>query len=167
MHAWTWFLQRISAVFLVIVLGLHIGFLHFSNAGETLNYSDIMIRLKTPVLISLDILLLIFGLYHALYGLYSIFLDFNSGKKERVVVFVDGDFWHGRNWRQRKKKLKEGSNPEYWAAKIQANIDRDRRQEEELSEAGWTVVRLWETDILDDPAAAAEQIALTLKKAAS
>jgi succinate dehydrogenase / fumarate reductase, membrane anchor subunit len=87
MHAWTWFLQRISAVVLVIVLGLHIGFLHFSNAGEPLNYGDIMIRLKTPVFISLDILLLIFGLYHALYGLYSVFLDFDSGKKEKVVVF--------------------------------------------------------------------------------
>jgi len=87
MHAWTWVLQRISAVILIIAVGLHIGFLHFSNVGETLNYSNIMIRLKTPVLISLDILLLIFGLYHALYGLYSIFLDFNSGKKERVVVF--------------------------------------------------------------------------------
>jgi len=86
MHAWTWFLQRISAVILIIALGLHIGFLHFSNAGEPLTYSDIMARLKTPVLISLDILLLIFGLYHALYGLYSVFLDFDSGKKEKLIV---------------------------------------------------------------------------------
>lgn len=86
MHAWTWLLQRISAVILVITLGLHIGFLHFSNAGEPLNYTDIMVRLKTPVLIILDILLLIFGLYHALYGLYSVFLDFDSGKKEKIVV---------------------------------------------------------------------------------
>jgi succinate dehydrogenase / fumarate reductase, membrane anchor subunit len=86
MHAWTWFLQRISAVILVIALGLHIGFLHFSNAGEPLKYSDVMVRLKTPVFISLDILLLIFGLYHALYGLYSIFLDFDSGKKEKLIV---------------------------------------------------------------------------------
>ena len=86
MHAWTWFLQRISAVILVIALGLHIGFLHFSNAGEPLNYSDIMARLKTPVFISLDIMLLIFGLYHALYGLYSVFLDFDSGKKEKLIV---------------------------------------------------------------------------------
>jgi len=87
MRTWSWFLQRISAVILIIALGLHIGFLHFSNAGESLNYSDIMIRLKTPSLISFDILLLIFGLYHALYGLYSVYLDFDSGKKERVVVF--------------------------------------------------------------------------------
>ena len=87
MHTWTWFLQRISAVILVVALGCHIGLLHFSNAGEPLKYSDIMIRMKSPVLITLDILLLIFGLYHALYGLYSVFLDFDSGKKEKVVVF--------------------------------------------------------------------------------
>ncbi|MCP4576188.1 MAG: succinate dehydrogenase, hydrophobic membrane anchor protein [Deltaproteobacteria bacterium] len=86
MHAWAWLIQRISAVILVIALGLHIGFLHFANAGEPLNYADIMTRLKTPVLISLDILLLIFGLYHALYGLYAVFLDFDSGNKERIVV---------------------------------------------------------------------------------
>ncbi|MDQ1334834.1 MAG: succinate dehydrogenase / fumarate reductase, rane anchor subunit [Thermodesulfobacteriota bacterium] len=86
MHAWTWVLQRISAVILIIAVGLHIGFLHFSNAGEALNYGEIVARLKTPVLIVFDILLLIFGLYHALYGLYSVFLDFDSGKKERVVV---------------------------------------------------------------------------------
>ena len=59
---------------------------HFSNAGEPLNFSDVMTRLKTPVFIALDILLLIFGLYHALYGLYSVFLDFDSGKKEKIVV---------------------------------------------------------------------------------
>ncbi|MBU0735467.1 MAG: hypothetical protein KJ573_09470 [Proteobacteria bacterium] len=86
MHAWTWFLQRISAVVLIIVLGFHIGFLHFANAGEPLRYTDIVVRLKTPVLISLDVLLLIFGLYHALYGLYAVFLDFDSGKKEKIVV---------------------------------------------------------------------------------
>jgi succinate dehydrogenase hydrophobic membrane anchor protein len=86
MHAWTWLLQRISAFVLLVVLGFHIGFLHFSNGGEPLKYSDIIIRLKTPVFIALDVLLLIMGLYHALYGLYSVFLDFDSGQKERVVV---------------------------------------------------------------------------------
>ena len=86
MHAWAWLFQRISAVILFVVLGLHIGLLHFANHGESLKYSDIIIRLKTPVFISMDVLLLIFGLYHALYGLYAIFLDFDSGKKERVVV---------------------------------------------------------------------------------
>ena len=86
MHAWTWLFQRITAFLILIVLGFHIGLLHFSNAGEPLKYSDILLRMKTPVFIAMDLLLLTCGLYHALYGLYAIFLDFNSGKKERVVV---------------------------------------------------------------------------------
>jgi len=86
MHAWTWFLQRISAVVLIIALGLHIWYLHFANSGEPLNYNEIVSRLKTPVLIGFDILLLIFGIYHALYGLYSVFLDFDSGRWAKVVM---------------------------------------------------------------------------------
>ena len=58
----------------------------FLDAGHPLHYSDIMARLNTPVLISLDILLLLFGLYHAMYGLYAVFLDFDSGKTARIVV---------------------------------------------------------------------------------
>jgi DNA mismatch endonuclease (patch repair protein) len=32
----------------------------------------------------------------------------------RLAVFCDGDFWHGRNWPERKRKLSRGSNSEYW-----------------------------------------------------
>ena len=60
--------------------------LHFANHGASLTYADILARFKTPGLITLDILLLIFGLYHAIYGVYAIYLDFQSGKKERAVV---------------------------------------------------------------------------------
>ncbi|RJR18850.1 MAG: hypothetical protein C4582_11030 [Desulfobacteraceae bacterium] len=88
MHAWTWLLQRISAVILLVALGWHIALLHFSNGGAPLSYNDILTRLKTPALLSLDVLLLIFGLYHACYGLYSVFLDFDSTTKQRVVVLV-------------------------------------------------------------------------------
>lgn len=86
MHAWTWFLQRVSAVVIIIALGLHIAYLHFGTAGEPLTYSHIMSRFKMPLLITFDLLLLIFGLYHSLYGVYSVFLDFDSGKKEKFMV---------------------------------------------------------------------------------
>ena len=86
MNAWTWLLQRISACVLLIVLGLHIWFLHFSHSGEVLHYSEITKRLGTPLFIALDIVLLIVGLYHAVYGVYSIFLDFGFGLKTRVAV---------------------------------------------------------------------------------
>ena len=86
MNAWTWLLQRISACVLLIVLGLHIWFLHIAHTGEVLHYSEIIKRLGTPLFIALDIVLLIVGLYHAVYGVYSIFLDFGSGLKTRVAV---------------------------------------------------------------------------------
>jgi DNA mismatch endonuclease (patch repair protein) len=72
-------------------------------------------------------------------------------KTARVVVFCDGDFWHGRDLATRIKKLNAGHNAPYWIAKISANVARDRRQERALRAAGWTVLRYWETDILRDP----------------
>ena len=79
--------------------------------------------------------------------------------RERIAVFCDGDFWHGRGWRGRRERLRRGANSKYWVAKIKANMDRDRRQTKLLRELGWKVIRLWETDILRDPAAAARRVA--------
>ncbi len=70
--------------------------------------------------------------------------------KARVVIFCDGDFWHGRNWRSRKAKLARGANAAYWLAKIETNIQRDRAKTRALEQLGWTVLRFWETDILRD-----------------
>lgn len=67
--------------------------------------------------------------------------------KARVAVFCDGDFWHGRNLNDRLTKLEAGHNAPYWVAKITGNVARDQRHNEELKQAGWTVLRYWETDI--------------------
>lgn len=79
----------------------------------------------------------------------------------RVVVFCDGDFWHGRNWRRLKSKLKYGTNANYWLAKIASNIKRDKCITRSLEKMGWHVIRVWETDIKKDPVA----VALLIKKA--
>lgn len=76
-----------------------------------------------------------------------------------MAVFCDGDFWHGRHWESLQAKLQHGTNPAYWVAKIASNIARDRSHSQALADAGWRVVRLWETDIKRDPAAAAAYIA--------
>jgi DNA mismatch endonuclease (patch repair protein) len=68
----------------------------------------------------------------------------------RVVVFCDGDFWHGRNWRRLSLQLQKGTNAPYWCQKIRANIARDRRTTRLLQKQNWCVVRLWEGDILAD-----------------
>ena len=64
----------------------------------------------------------------------------------KIAIFVDGEFWHGYNWDERKNKLK--ANREYWIEKIEENIARDRRVDKQLQELGWLVIRFWEKDVL-------------------
>jgi DNA mismatch endonuclease, patch repair protein len=79
--------------------------------------------------------------------------------RARVVVFCDGDFWHGKGLYARLKRLADGHNGAYWVAKIHGNVRRDRRQTRALREAGWHVLRYWESDIKKDAAAIAAKIA--------
>jgi len=69
-------------------------------------------------------------------------------KKYKLAVFVDGEFWHGYNWSEKKKKIK--SNREYWIKKIEGNIERDKKVNRELKENGWTVLRYWQNEIKND-----------------
>ena len=66
-----------------------------------------------------------------------------------IAVFVDGEFWHGKNWEMRKPRLK--SNREYWAEKIEENMARDLRNDQILSNMGWQVVHFWEKDVKKEP----------------
>lgn len=70
--------------------------------------------------------------------------------RARLVVFCDGDFWHGRDWEARRRRLRVGANAAYWIPKIEYNIARDQHINRQLRGRGWSVVRLWETDILRD-----------------
>lgn len=80
--------------------------------------------------------------------------------RQKLVVFVDGCFWHGCPLHYVRPK----SNTSYWSPKIEANIARDRRQEAALEEEGWHVLRLWEHEIEADPEGCARRVALTLKQ---
>jgi len=81
----------------------------------------------------------------------------------RVVVFCDGDFWHGRNWHSLRPKLERRANAAYWVQKIAANRERDRRTRTLLRRAGWRVIALWEGDVRRDPTAAAAIIKEALR----
>ena len=66
-------------------------------------------------------------------------------RKMRIAIFCDGEFWHGRNWEERKNDHK--SNCDFWYSKIERNIRRDKEVNEQLKAQGWTVFRFWETEI--------------------
>lgn len=75
--------------------------------------------------------------------------------KYRIAVFVDGEFWHGKDWATRKGRLKR--NREYWIEKIEENIARDMRNDRLLTQAGWTPVHFWEKEVMGNlPACIAE-----------
>ena len=86
-------------------------------------------------------------------------------RSARVCVFCDGDFWHGRRWDIRKEKLRNGSNAPYWVDKIARNRARDRMQTRALRREGWTVIRVWETDVLRAPELASAAILRALARA--
>lgn len=66
--------------------------------------------------------------------------------RAKVAVFVDGCFWHGcpqhGTWPRH--------NAEFWRDKIKTNVRRDRDTDERLAEAGWSVVRAWEHEPVED-----------------
>lgn len=76
--------------------------------------------------------------------------------KHQIAVFVDGEFWHGKDWETRKPKLK--ANREYWIEKIEENIARDKRNDEKLFQMGWTVIHFWEKEVLKETDACAERV---------
>lgn len=83
--------------------------------------------------------------------------------KAGVVVFVDGDFWHGKDLEARVAKLGAGHNAPYWVAKIRGNVERDLRHDAELRRKGWIVLRCWESDIARDVRTIADLIERELR----
>jgi DNA mismatch endonuclease, patch repair protein len=64
----------------------------------------------------------------------------------RLVVFIDGDFWHGN---PRKFRLPKSNMP-YWTEKILGNRRRDRRINRVLRADGWHVVRFWQSSLINE-----------------
>ncbi len=64
----------------------------------------------------------------------------------RLVVFVDGCFWHGCPVHAKKPK----TNERFWDTKLRENVERDQRANGQLRRMGWNVLRLWQHDIEND-----------------
>lgn len=62
-----------------------------------------------------------------------------------VAIFVDGEFWHGQDWENKKHKLKR--NKDYWVEKIEENIARDQQVDRELRAMGWQPIHFWTKEV--------------------
>ena len=77
----------------------------------------------------------------------------------RIAIFVHGCFWHAH--RECKYAKTPSTRTEFWTAKLQGNVDRDRRAAEKLAEMNWRVLNVWECSTRDP--AAAEGVPDTLR----
>jgi DNA mismatch endonuclease (patch repair protein) len=74
-------------------------------------------------------------------------------KKYKLALFIDGDFWHGNNWKERRFSSREemlASYSDYWQKKIRRNIERDKEVNEYYQTNGWTLLRFWTSAIKKD-----------------
>ncbi|APY08165.1 very short patch repair endonuclease [Winogradskyella sp. J14-2] len=71
-----------------------------------------------------------------------------SIKKYKLAIFIDGEFWHGYNWDERKPTIK--SNRGFWIPKIERNMQRDREVNQQLKEIDFTVFRFWTHEVKDN-----------------
>ena len=80
----------------------------------------------------------------------------------RLAVFVDGDFWHGRAW------FEEGAAPatniDFWIGKFERNLQRDRLVNRKLRRGGWSVLRLWASEVRKDTVASARKVRARLQR---
>jgi DNA mismatch endonuclease (patch repair protein) len=90
----------------------------------------------------------------------------------RVVLFIDGDFWHGNQWRLRglsslDEQFIGSANRDYWIRKITRNAERDMENDAKLAAMGWRVVRVWESDVKKDIDACVRRIAENVRSSSA
>lgn len=121
--------------------------------------SELMSRIRSSGNLTTEVAMVRIMRLHRISGwrrqakLFSFRPDFVF-RRERVVVFVDGCFWHACPIHGTRPK----SNVDFWDAKLDRNVARDRRADRELSDSGWKVVRFWEHSVKRDPSLCTEEL---------
>ena len=65
----------------------------------------------------------------------------------KVAIFVNGCFWHRCPYCNLPTPKR---NQEYWVPKFERNVERDKKEQEDLIRLGWTVEVVWECEIKKD-----------------
>ncbi|MBN1926681.1 MAG: very short patch repair endonuclease [Prolixibacteraceae bacterium] len=76
--------------------------------------------------------------------------------KFKLAIFIDGNFWHGYNWKEKRGKIK--SNRDFWIPKIERNIQRDKENNQKLQQMGFHVFRFWDHQVKKEMSACITRI---------
>jgi DNA mismatch endonuclease, patch repair protein len=82
--------------------------------------------------------------------------------KYKLVIFIDGSFWHGHDWENRKSAIK--SNRDFWIPKIERNMQRDREINQYYYSKGWTVLRFWDFEVKQELGSCVKRVVDVLSK---
>ncbi len=89
-----WLLQRISAVFLSVLLGIHFWVGHYADFGAPVTFAGVHMRLQNALFIILDSILLISVVFHGLNGIRNIILDYSAllshNRSVSLILFIIG-----------------------------------------------------------------------------
>lgn len=66
-------------------------------------------------------------------------------KKIKVAIFIDSEFFHGKDFGTKKKPA---TNVEFWEKKIMRNIERDKEVNQRLTGEGWKIMRFWSKEVI-------------------
>ena len=78
----------------------------------------------------------------------------------KVAVFIDGEFWHGKDFKRLRKTI-----PSFWVKKIGDNLRRDRRTVRKLRREGWHVLHLWDKRVVRYPNRSLQRVIKFLERA--
>ena len=77
-------------------------------------------------------------------------------QKYKTVIFIDGEFWHGYKWNEKKENIK--SNRAFWIPKIERNMQRDQEVNQALQQDAYQVFRFWQKDIKENLNSCLEEV---------
>ena len=80
--------------------------------------------------------------------------------KKKIVIFIDGCFWHKCPVCFQEPETRK----DFWMKKIQSNVDRDRKVNEQLKDLRWEVLRIWEHEIREEPEKSFKKVLRMLEK---
>jgi DNA mismatch endonuclease (patch repair protein) len=83
-------------------------------------------------------------------------------KKYKIAIFVDSEYFHGKNWDTEKYRIK--TNRDFWWRKIEENIKRDKIVNNTLVENEWKVLRFWSQEIRKKLDICIDQIETSIKE---
>lgn len=66
--------------------------------------------------------------------------------KYKIAIFVDGEFWHGKDFEKTKDNFK--SNKDFWIEKIEENIQRDIKNDNLLRQMDWLPIHFWSQEVI-------------------